>query len=674
MGEWDGARGKRSLEGRRGYAYDVAEWIDFLHDAYGIDYLDTEFEDLDDYGRELRTTSENPVSGGTWNRKLAAIHDFYRSLVRDGRLAPGDGPFAAPGADRELRSRAVGARTVRYLSLAQLRYFVEVGMRGYRPDGTIGTAFRGGYPGRDGCMANVLATTGMRWNEMRSLTTVEVDPGAPAIKGRRVVIGAPAKGGRQGQVIVPRRTLEGLRADVEGDRDVIVSVANSTDSLRKREPTMIVVEELDESVAETVKGYDRAAKCAFAKPVSATSGPGQRRRADRRQARRWEPLALFVGEGGVMVSGSLVNRVFESTLVRGLSLLDSVLLLVSGIIGSSIFLTAKDIAGPLPQPMLFLLVWVLGAVISLFGCVAFAELGSMFPDSGGQYVYLREAYGDLSAFLYGWMLFSVANGGTIAALCVASAAYMGHIVPVISQDHIVLSLAGITLTRAHVVGLLLITMLTYVNVVGLRWGALYRMFPPGRSLAPWRPSLAWDLPLAKDTGRTSADTVVGLSMGLGPGQFISAMGVGLIAVFWAYDGWVYITWVAGEVKEPTPQCAAGDGVGHPHSRRDLHGDEHDLCLRHADERNRQTRNHRACGRGRAFFSACRPLALRHDRTFLLQCGRHVHALGGAGFACHGAGWRFFQAHGGDPSQMAHPGFRPDRTGHLGRGPGSERAL
>src|SRR5712691_10442643 len=127
----------------------------------------------------------------------------------------------------------------------------------------------------------------------------------------------------------------------------------------------------------------------------------------------------------------------QPTLVRGLSLLDSVLLLVSGIIGSSIFLTAKDIAGPLPQPVLFLLVWVLGGVISMFACFAFAELGSMFPASGGQYVYLREAYGDLPAFLYGWMLFSVANGGTIAALAVASAAYMGEIVPVISQQHVV---------------------------------------------------------------------------------------------------------------------------------------------------------------------------------------------------------------------------------------------
>src|ERR1700675_261780 len=145
----------------------------------------------------------------------------------------------------------------------------------------------------------------------------------------------------------------------------------------------------------------------------------------------------------------------QPSLVRGLSLLDSVLLLVSGIIGSSIFLTAKDIAAPLPQPMLFLLVWVIGGVISLFGCAAFAELGSMFPESGGQYVYLREAYGDLVAFLYGWMLSSVANGGTIAALSVAAAAYTGQVFPIVSQEHVVLQFASITITRAHVFGLFL---------------------------------------------------------------------------------------------------------------------------------------------------------------------------------------------------------------------------
>src|ERR1700751_3909919 len=174
----------------------------------------------------------------------------------------------------------------------------------------------------------------------------------------------------------------------------------------------------------------------------------------------------------------------KPTLVRGLSLLDSVLLLVSGIIGSSIFLTAKDIATPLPQPVLFLLVWVLGALISLCACFAFAELGSMFPDSGGQYIYLREAYGDLTAFLYGWMLFAVANGGTIAALSVAAAAYTGNIIPAISQEHVIFSIAGIVFSRAHLVGLVLIALLTYVNVVGLRWGTLLQ------NLSTWTKFLA----------------------------------------------------------------------------------------------------------------------------------------------------------------------------------------
>src|SRR5579864_6156966 len=240
----------------------------------------------------------------------------------------------------------------------------------------------------------------------------------------------------------------------------------------------------------------------------------------------------------------------EPTLVRGLTLLDSVLLLASGIIGSSIFLTAKDIAGPLPQPMLFLGVWVLGGVISLFGCVAFAELGSMFPDSGGQYIYLREAYGDLPAFLYGWMLFSVANGGSIAALAVASAAYMGNVIPVISQEHVVVSAWGITLTRAHVVGLLLIVVLTYVNVVGLRWGALMQNVSTWTKFAAMAAFVILGFAIGKGHWTHFRAQGASLTLGLGPAQWISALGVGMIAVFWAYDGWVYITWVAGEVKEP----------------------------------------------------------------------------------------------------------------------------
>jgi len=239
----------------------------------------------------------------------------------------------------------------------------------------------------------------------------------------------------------------------------------------------------------------------------------------------------------------------KPTLIRGLSLLDAVLLLVSGIIGSSIFLTAKDIAGPLPHPALFLLVWVVGGVISLCGCTAFAELGSMFPDSGGQYIYLRETYGDLVAFLYGWMLFTVANGGSIAALAVAAAAYMGQVVPGIATEQIVFSRGGVTITRAHIIGLALIFVLTYVNVRGLRWGALMQ------NLSTWTKfvAMAVFVGLGFTIGKghwSNFSSHAPLSLGLSPSQFISAMGIALIAVFWAYDGWVYVTWVAGEIKDP----------------------------------------------------------------------------------------------------------------------------
>ena len=241
----------------------------------------------------------------------------------------------------------------------------------------------------------------------------------------------------------------------------------------------------------------------------------------------------------------------KSDLVRGLTLLDSVLLLVSGIIGSSIFLTAKDIAGPLPHPAWFLLVWVLGGVVSLMACFAFAELGSMFPDSGGQYVYLREAFGDLPAFLYGWMLFSVANGGTIAALGVASAAYLGGIFPAISQDHVVLSLAGIVITRAHLLALIFIVIVTWINVCGLRSGAVLQNAATWAKFVAMAAFVLFGFAIGK--GEWSHFTTApagGLALGLTPGQLLSAFGVGLIAVFWAYDGWVYITWVAGEVKNP----------------------------------------------------------------------------------------------------------------------------
>src|SRR5437660_9136147 len=133
-----------------------------------------------------------------------------------------------------------------------------------------------------------------------------------------------------------------------------------------------------------------------------------------------------------------------SKLVRELSLLDSILLLASGVIGSGIFLTAKEIAGNTRSPLLFLSIWAIGGVITMLACFAFAEMGAMFPEAGGQYVYLREAYGEFVAFLYGWMIFTVSVGGTIAALGAGFATYIGSIFPALNASRAVLSLGALT--------------------------------------------------------------------------------------------------------------------------------------------------------------------------------------------------------------------------------------
>jgi len=234
-------------------------------------------------------------------------------------------------------------------------------------------------------------------------------------------------------------------------------------------------------------------------------------------------------------------------LVRGLSLLDSILLLTGGIIGSGIFLTAKDIAASTRTPGMFLSIWVIGVAITMLACFAFAEIGAMFPEAGGQYVYIREAYGEFAAFLYGWMIFTVSVGGTIAALGAGFAEYAGHVFPALQASHPVLDLGFFTLTRGHLVAVGAIALQTAVNIFGVRRGAALQ------NVATWCKFAA-----------IAAFVLLGLAIGKGswthysqplpaaPGSpsLLAGIGVALIAVFWAYDGWVYITWVAGEVKDP----------------------------------------------------------------------------------------------------------------------------
>jgi APA family basic amino acid/polyamine antiporter len=253
----------------------------------------------------------------------------------------------------------------------------------------------------------------------------------------------------------------------------------------------------------------------------------------------------------------------ESTgLVRGLSARDGVLLVIGGVIGSAIFLVPRDVAAALPSPPLFLGVWVAGGVLALMGALVFAELGAMFPEAGGQYVYLREAYGDFAAFLYGWLMFVAGNTGGVATIAVAFAAYLGKVVRPLEANIAVVSLPGLgwksghvaqtawNLTRGDVVAVAAIVLLTFINVRGLRPAVILQNSTTWMKYAAMAAFIVFGLLMGR--GSWSHFNMGGVREALVPGfsPFMAAMGVAFIAVFWAYEGWVYVAWVAGEVRDP----------------------------------------------------------------------------------------------------------------------------
>jgi APA family basic amino acid/polyamine antiporter len=245
-------------------------------------------------------------------------------------------------------------------------------------------------------------------------------------------------------------------------------------------------------------------------------------------------------------------RAAQPTLVRRLTLLDSLMLLVGGIVGSAIFMTARDTAQSLPSPALFLLVWVAGGLVSLMACFAFAELGAMFPQAGGQYVYFREAFGELPAFLYGWMYFAVVGPATTAALSVACAKYLGVLLPAIFDQKIVLQVSVFNhlwiLTRTQLAALGIIALVTWVNVIGVKRAAVLQNVATWMKYAAMAMFVVFGFALGKGSwSHFHAGPQAAMPHGF---ALASAFGVALIGIFFAYDGWVYIGQAAGEVQRP----------------------------------------------------------------------------------------------------------------------------
>ena len=210
---------------------------------------------------------------------------------------------------------------------------------------------------------------------------------------------------------------------------------------------------------------------------------------------------------------------------------------VGGCIGSGIFATPNGVIQQVPHHGLALLVWAVGGLIALTGALTFAELGGMFPKAGGVYVYIKEAYGKLPGFLYGWVILLVINTGALAALSVVFADYMQFFIP------------DMTETRKTLLAVLTIASLTLMNMVGVNISQFFTNLFSGLKLAAiagiiiagvvfYQP-VEVDIRLFDTANAALPDTAGGL---------MSAMLVALIGVLWSFGGWHHASYLAGETK------------------------------------------------------------------------------------------------------------------------------
>ena len=164
----------------------------------------------------------------------------------------------------------------------------------------------------------------------------------------------------------------------------------------------------------------------------------------------------------------------DEGLIRAIGLGSAILLVVGNVIGSGIFLTSGGMAALIPSASLLLLAWVLGGVLAIAGGLTYAEMGAMFPRSGGVYVFLREAYGSLTAFLYGWSSLLVVISGSIAAVAVWFAEYLSYFFPAFSTSNIVLAVpvpwGSFTISAGQIVAAASLAVLGAVNYAGVRSG------------------------------------------------------------------------------------------------------------------------------------------------------------------------------------------------------------
>ncbi len=250
----------------------------------------------------------------------------------------------------------------------------------------------------------------------------------------------------------------------------------------------------------------------------------------------------------------------EPKFLRKLNLLDTTFLVIGAVVGSGIFMTTGDVAEYLPSPGLILAVFLIGGFITMSGALSFAELGAMFPSAGGQYIYIREAYGPWAGFFYGWGFFWFIMCGGIAALAVAFAEFVGYFIPCLSTQAFLLRLNifwfSYSLSAGQLVALASIIILSAVNYFGITGGIIVQNIFTFLRIACVAGIIIFGLALGKKSGISSFAQLFAGETGFS-WNTLRLFGLALISVFWTYDGWYSVNCTAEEIKKPERNIPLG---------------------------------------------------------------------------------------------------------------------
>lgn len=245
------------------------------------------------------------------------------------------------------------------------------------------------------------------------------------------------------------------------------------------------------------------------------------------------------------------NEISREGFVKGLRLLDATTLVIGTMIGSGIFIVSADIARIVKSPGLMLIVWLISGVLTVIAALSYAELAAAMPKAGGQYVFLREAFGHLPAFLYGWTFFLVISTGITAAVSVAFAKFLGVFWPAISTTNILLNLGFVTVSTQQAVAMCVIALLTYANCRGVREGAtIQNIFTFLKTLAVIG-LVILGLTIGRNPEIASAN-FTNLFSGMPTGfDIATAIGAAMVGSLFALDAWAYVCFAAAEVENPS---------------------------------------------------------------------------------------------------------------------------